>query len=151
MRAYIAVFLCASWLPTFSAAQSASPAELPPEGYSGRAFVDSGGCAFTRAKVNDVVVWVARRDASRVQVCDEVPTFATAQSERIVVSSPVPVSVQSQQPRVIAKRASTSNAAPLMRPVWDDGRHNPNRGPRTAEGDAAMLSVWTNDVPMVRR
>jgi hypothetical protein len=32
--------------------------------------------------------------------------------------------------------------------VWDDGRLNPNRGPRTAEGDAAMRRLWTDTVPM---
>ena len=32
--------------------------------------------------------------------------------------------------------------------VWDDGRLNPNRGPRTAEGDAAMRRIWTDTVPM---
>ena len=34
------------------------------------------------------------------------------------------------------------------RPVWKDDRLNPNRGPRTAAGDAAMGRVWSNDVPM---
>lgn len=34
------------------------------------------------------------------------------------------------------------------RPAWDDDRLNPNRGPRTALGDAQMAAVWTNDQPM---
>ena len=34
------------------------------------------------------------------------------------------------------------------RPVWEDDRLNPNRGPRTAAGDAAMRRLWTDDVPM---
>jgi hypothetical protein len=34
--------------------------------------------------------------------------------------------------------------------VWDDGRLNPNRGPRTAEGDAAMRQLWSDEVPMTR-
>jgi predicted small lipoprotein YifL len=32
--------------------------------------------------------------------------------------------------------------------VWDDGRLNPNRGPRTAEGTAAMQRLWSDTVPM---
>ena len=151
MHVYLGVIICGLALPTLAAAQSANPAELPPEGYTGRAFVDSSGCAFTRAKVNEVVVWVARRDAARAHVCDEEPTFASVEAERLVVTSPVAVSVPSQPVRMAPRRTSTTARAPAMRPVWDDGRHNPNRGPRTAEGDAAMLSVWTNDVPMVRR
>ncbi len=32
--------------------------------------------------------------------------------------------------------------------VWDDGRLNPNRGPRTAQGDASMRQLWSDSVPM---
>jgi hypothetical protein len=34
--------------------------------------------------------------------------------------------------------------------VWEDGRLNPNRGPRTANGDAAMRQLWSDTVPMNR-
>lgn len=34
------------------------------------------------------------------------------------------------------------------RAAWDDGRLNPNRGPRSSQGDQAMYSVWTDSVPM---
>ena len=34
--------------------------------------------------------------------------------------------------------------------VWEDGRLNPNRGPRSAEGNAAMRRVWSDTVPMTR-
>ena len=34
------------------------------------------------------------------------------------------------------------------RQAWDDGRLNPNRGPRSSTGDQSMYSVWTSDVPM---
>lgn len=34
-----------------------------------------------------------------------------------------------------------------FRPVYDDDRLNPLRGPRTAQGDAQMAQVWTNQVP----
>lgn len=33
------------------------------------------------------------------------------------------------------------------RPVWKDDRLNPNRGPRTAAGQASMDLVWTQTVP----
>lgn len=33
------------------------------------------------------------------------------------------------------------------KPVWDDDRLNPNRGGRTAEGQAQMEAAWTNTVP----
>jgi len=36
------------------------------------------------------------------------------------------------------------------RAAWDDDRLNPNRGPRTAAGDAQMAAVWDDGVPMRR-
>ena len=32
-------------------------------------------------------------------------------------------------------------------PVWEDDRLNPYRGPRLAEGDAAMAQIWTETIP----
>ncbi len=154
MRAYIgsfAVLLLSSGMVSAAGA----PADLPPKGYIGRGFVDSAGCAFTRAEMDDTVVWVARLDATRTAVCDETPTFA-GPSERLIVTSPVAVSVA---PRAVVK---TKRAAPTATPTaaraptgfkraWDDGRLNPNRGPRTAAGNAAMARVWNDKVPMARR
>ncbi len=44
------------------------------------------------------------------------------------------------------------SARPVVIPAgysaaWDDGRLNPNRGPRTELGDAQMNQVWTQTVP----
>jgi hypothetical protein len=135
-----------------AAAAVADPAELPPEGYTGRAYVDSAGCAFTRASLNEATLWVARLDAKRIHICDEVPTFA-GNSTRVLVTSPVSVSVAQAPVVSVTKRvpAVTSSVPNGLKPVWTDGRLNPNRGPRTAEGDAAMARVWSNDVPMERR
>lgn len=36
------------------------------------------------------------------------------------------------------------------RPAWEDDRLNPNRGPRSALGDAQMAATWTDDLPMRR-
>ncbi|MEM8824421.1 MAG: hypothetical protein AAGF30_12485 [Pseudomonadota bacterium] len=33
------------------------------------------------------------------------------------------------------------------RPVWEDGRLNPERGPRTAEGNRQQAQIWTSTVP----
>ncbi|MEC7762604.1 MAG: hypothetical protein VX874_11920 [Pseudomonadota bacterium] len=33
------------------------------------------------------------------------------------------------------------------RSVWDDDRLNPNRGPRTIQGEVDMVQMWTNTVP----
>ena len=149
MRTYLGV---STAMILLAAAAAADPAELPPEGYTGRAYVDSEGCAFTRASLNEATLWGARLDAKRVHVCDEVPTFA-GNSTRVLVTSPVSVSVAQAPAASVAKRApaGTSTVPSGLKPVWTDGRLNPNRGPRTPEGNAAMARVWSNDVPMVRR
>ncbi len=36
---------------------------------------------------------------------------------------------------------------PGYRVAWDDDRLNPNRGPRSAAGDAQMDRIWTREVP----
>jgi cell division protein FtsN len=38
---------------------------------------------------------------------------------------------------------------PGYRAAWEDDRLNPDRGPRTAEGQAQQDRVWTRDVPAV--
>ncbi|WP_139212233.1 hypothetical protein [Jannaschia pohangensis] len=35
--------------------------------------------------------------------------------------------------------------------AWDDGRLNPNRGPRTLQGDYQSEAVWTNTTPRERK
>jgi hypothetical protein len=148
MRIYLGV----SALVFSAMAAAADPAELPPEGYTGRAFVDSEGCAFTRASLNDTTLWVARLDAGRVHICDEVPTFAGS-SARVLVTSPVSVAMaQTPKPTVTKRAPVAQRSAPSgFKPAWTDGRLNPDRGPRTAAGDAAMSRVWSDGVPMVRR
>ena len=149
MRIYLAANAFFMSMAAAFAQDAPAPAELPPDGYSERAFVDSRGCAFSRAEMNGSVHWVARVDATRQPICDETPTLAKS-GQAIVVTEPVAVSVPPTQVRV-----TTSQSIPRVtrvpkgyRKVWDDDRLNPRRGPRNAEGDAAMARVWSNDVPM---
>ena len=150
MRIYLAICAFAMTIGAAQAQDAPAPSEAPPAGYAARAYVDSHGCAFSRAEMNGEVVWVARRDAARRPICDERPTFARA-GQAIVVTEPVAVSVSPTPVRL-----TTSKSAPRAagipkgyRKVWKDDRLNPNRGPRTAEGNAAMARVWSNKVPMM--
>lgn len=149
MRIYLAACAFAMTIGAAQAQEAPAPFEAPPEGYAARAYVDSKGCAFSRAEMNGEVVWVTRRDAARQPICDERPTFAQAE-QTIVVTEPVSVSVSATPVRVTTSQTMprATGVPKGYRKVWDDDRLNPNRGPRTAEGDASMARVWSDDVPM---
>ena len=146
MRALVLVFgLAGTLFPV--GANAAGPTELPPLGYKGTMFVDSQGCAFAKATINGSVTWVQRLDTARQPICDENPTLASA--DRVVVTSPVAVSVAPKSVKKTTKpHANNENIPQGYRAAWTDDRLNPNRGPRTAEGDASMYQVWTDSVPM---
>ena len=149
MRIYLAACAFAMTITAAQAQDAPAPSEVPPEGYAARAYVDTEGCAFSRAEMNGAVLWVARRDAARQPICDERSTFAQAE-QAVVVTAAVSVSVSPTPARVTTSQTMprATGVPKGYRKVWDDDRLNPNRGPRAAEGDAAMARVWSDDVPM---
>jgi hypothetical protein len=121
------------------AAEAQQPAELPPPGFSGRQYTDSTGCVFVHVDVGGVARWVALMTAERVPVCAAVEAVAEPAPRRKVVAV---------RPAVVASK-SVSNVPRGYKLAWEDGRLNPNRGPRTAAGDAQMARLFdTSRVPM---
>jgi hypothetical protein len=163
-----------AFLPVAGLAQT-TPSELPPAEFAGRQFVDAQGCVFVRAEIGGAVTWAPRLTAEREPLCGFQPTQASGQVQSptnapaAIPTGATPVMVDSATvvataatarpgvPRrsdVYAGKYAPTGAAtrgrvpPGWRPVWDDGRLNPNRGPRSTAGDAAMRRFWTDDVPM---
>lgn len=134
------------------------PAEQPPSGFAGRQYVDSTGCVFLRADLNGSVLWVPQVTADRRPVCGRAPTVEMIAADKAEVTvaqaAPPPANVPRMRAVVRAPMMLTATGEiyvpPGYQPAWTDGRLNPYRGPRTAEGDAEMARYFkAGRVPMV--
>lgn len=91
------------------------PRELPPAGFKGQQYTDSGGCVFLKAGLAGRTNWVPRVGADRRQLCGYPPTFSR-QVEVAVAEEPAP------RPAPAAKPAPTpapvaAAPAPVARPA----------------------------------
>ncbi len=75
-------------------------------------------------------------------VTGEVRTNRTTRTASAVAVAPADT-----RRRVVVPAPAQVRTPPGYREAWTDGRLNPNRGPRTAVGEAQMDQVWTDDVP----
>jgi hypothetical protein len=113
-----------------SLADIVGPKEQPPEGFSGRQYVDSTGCVFVRAGVGTRVLWVPRVSRDRKQVCGYEPSMSGGKSADAVLPATEPVAKPSDKPVAAAK---------------------PNAGPVIIEDDAVALPTVIEDVPAAVR
>ena len=99
---------------------------------------------------------VTHADGSRSRLVAHPAAAAARGSDTVVIgASPVtPVVSGSPAGTKVATSGPVTAAAPIRvpegyQPAWDDDRLNPDRGPRTATGDAQMARVFdTSKVPM---
>jgi hypothetical protein len=83
------------------------PRELPPPGFKGQQYTDSGGCVFLRAGLAGRTNWVPRIGPDRRQMCGLPPSFAP---EPEVVEAPAPRPAAQTEPVQAAQ-------APAPRPA----------------------------------
>ncbi|MFP7570213.1 hypothetical protein [Marivita sp. S2033] len=148
------------------------PAEFPPSGFEGRQYVDSRGCVYVRAGVDDAVNWVPRVSRDRKLICGQQPTLAS----RTAQAQPAPVVITPQrivpgvpdrrvqgakfggtkrvvEQRIVPKHVYQSQGDTLppvpkgYKPAWEDDRLNPHRAHMTRKGYASTQQVWSNTVP----
>ena len=106
----------------------AQPAEIPPDSYSGRQYVDSRGCIYIRAGIDGNVTWVPRVDRNRQVICSSSGAggggrVAEAPAPKPVpVPAPAPAPVRTEPPKpapapVVAAPAPEPTPAPAPRAV----------------------------------
>jgi hypothetical protein len=88
--------------------------------------------------------------ATVVETAATAPAAAPAAAVRPGVPRRTDVYAGKYEPSAAPGTLSRSQIPRGYKLVWEDGRLNPNRGPRTAAGDASMARLWANDVPMTR-
>ena len=87
-----------------------TPAELPPDDFAGRQFVDSAGCVFIRATVDGAVTWVPRLTVERPVLCAFGATFTEG---AVVAEGSLPTPAPDLPPKVDAETAEALAAITL--------------------------------------
>lgn len=88
------------------------PANLPPEGFEGREFVDSAGCSFLRSTFGGEVTWVPRYGPDRNPVCGQSPTDFSS----VAMSDPA------EEPAAAEPVERAQDPAPAAEPAAPQGR-----------------------------
>ena len=174
--AALAVLLVTTVSVSAQGLQVTPPAEVPPASYDNRQYVDSRGCVYVRAGVDDTVNWVPRVGRDRQPICGQTPSLVR-RAAPVVVAEAAPVIITPQRtvpsvpnrtvrvqkysqpkPRVYEERIvpkhvydAQGNTLPAVpkgyKPAWEDDRLNPHRAHMTRQGHRATQQIWSNTVP----
>jgi hypothetical protein len=95
------------------------PAELPPESYKGKQYVDSSGCVFIRGGIDGAVTWVPRLSRAREAVCGFKPTLAESAAAAPVAAEAavVTAAVEEEAPAPVAAATQRPVTKPVAKPI----------------------------------
>ncbi len=92
------------------------PANIPPDSFSGRQFVDNRGCVYIRAGVDGATTWVPRVTRQREQLCGLTPTFGGG-STATAAAAPAPAPQPRPAPEPVQITIAPQAAAPAPEPA----------------------------------
>ncbi len=132
--------------PPAEVAAAAAPAMAPAARQPSQAQIDAAlaeTCPGLGARADRVTLNIGGVLAKCPPQAAPAPVYVAAAPAPMLRAAPAEMPIAEAVPLAVPKGYKTA---------WADGRLNPNRGPRTAEGDAQMAQIYqVNRVPMVAR
>lgn len=110
-RSLLTIQLCFWGQFAMAIPNNGGPTEQPPEAFSGNIFVDSRGCVYIRAKIDDALYWVPQLTKKRIAVCDQSPTFAMAATQVLGPNPAMPVPATTLQDFTVSKKKTLAEPA----------------------------------------
>ena len=123
MRQKLSAICCFGIIGAGAAIAQSGPAELPPEDFAGRQYIDSKGCIYLRTTRDTGVVWEPRTLTEGEVMCGFAPTFPFLEPkdgsdpmDQVVVipKTPVEPEVQEEEPQAAAEVEPDESPAPVV-------------------------------------
>mgnify|MGYP001799821373 CR=1 FL=1 len=158
---YLSVFAAAAIAATgwadgvhAQSSQKVVPAEFPPSSYAGRQYVDSKGCVFIRAGIDNNVTWIPRLTRGRQQVCGFQPSLsasalasvnaprATAPATTTAAATPAPAPAAAPTPAPAPRVVAAPKPVPT--PVATPAPAKPKPAPAVTTARVSVPSACTS-------
>ena len=103
-RTFVTLQLCLWCHIAVAVAGDDGPSELPPEAFTANTYIDSRGCVYVRAGLDDVVHWLPQVTKTRTPVCGRSPTFGDPVAQALGPDPALPVPAPTLQDVAVSKK-----------------------------------------------